>query len=133
MGDEGPKDAGHVPAKLGIAGRLLERILGPMLEAPGKRARDYSRADTSARAVLALCAALAGFGYLVRWQAASSAEAERDQRKAYEQLVREMLTSLKETSAQQHADSIRALEHMSSALEANTATMRAAVLEKGRR
>jgi hypothetical protein len=52
---------------------------------------------------------------------------------AYESLVREMLGSLRETSDRQHADNVRALERMSSALEKNTETMRAAVLEKGRR
>jgi hypothetical protein len=138
MSDEAPAPASPEPPKLGLAGRLAERWLGPLLEKPGKRATDYRRADTSTRAVLALVAALAGIVGLVKWQAENAAASQRDQRQAYEALVDKMLHSLERTSDRQQADSDRqhaenvgAIKEMSAALRENTATMREAVRLQG--
>jgi len=130
MPDETPTPAPE-PPKLGLAGRLAEKFLGPLLERPGKRANDYRRADTSTRAVLALIAALAGIVGLVKWQAESSASAQHDQRVAYENLVGKMLESLERTSDRQHAENVGAIKEMSQALKENTATMRDAVRLQG--
>lgn len=104
MGDEVKSEPESKPPrpefspKLGAAGRLAERFLGPMLEKPGGRARDYSRADAGLRAVIALCVALGGFGTLIVWQAKNSAEQSKEARAAYERLTERMITSSEKMS-----------------------------------
>ena len=126
-----PEPAPSEP-RLGLMGRLAERYIGPLLEKPGKRASDYRRADTSTRAVLALVAALAGFGALVRWQAQSAAEAAKEQRQAHERFVDRMFSAQEEQARRQHDDMMRAFERVSQSIDRNSETMRAALLEKKR-
>lgn len=125
----------HSP-KLGVAGRLAERFLGPMLEKPGKRARDYSRADAGLRAVIALCVALGGFGTLIVWQAKNAAEQSKEQRAAYEKLTERMITSSEKTSEMQRMMMKESLDAMKDAIKENTKAMKdyaEAVQQKGKR
>jgi uncharacterized protein HemX len=116
--------------KLGIAGRIAERIFAPLLEKPGKRANDYRRADTATRSVLALVAALAGFGYLIRWQAQDRAVADEKRAEAQERMLDRMISSTEQTSIRNNDAIVKAIDKMTESFDKTTTAMKAMALER---
>lgn len=104
MADEVPKPtatevAVTAPAtKLGLLGRFLERTLGPGLDNPGSRRRDYTRADAGFRSVLILGGILPVLVTLIVWLVHNQDIQNEKARQAYEKLVDKMIDETKESA-----------------------------------